>query len=170
MDVIIREMNDNDADMVLAIYAEGIATGYASFQENAGNFADWDKNHMKKCRIVAVVDDIAVGWAALSAVSNRCVFNGIGEASIYIADSARGMGIGKKLLTALIEESEKDGIWSLHSGIFKENIASIKLHQKLGFRNIGFYEKMGKMTFGKNAGKWLDVVMMERRSKVIAID
>ena len=89
---------------------------------------------------------------------------------VYIADNVRGMGIGKKLLAALIAESEKNYIWSLHSGIFKENITSIKLHQNLGFRNIGFYQNMGKMTFGDNAGKWLDVVMMERRSKIIAVD
>lgn len=147
---------------VKAIYENGMATGMATFQTEAPEWADWDKAHLDIGRLVVVMDDEIVGWAALSPVSARYVYRGVAEVSIYVADTHRGRGIGKKLLQHLIAGSEANGIWTLQSGIFRENTASIKLHESVGFRIIGYREKIGKLH-----GQWKDNVILERRSAVV---
>ncbi|MBW8682831.1 GNAT family N-acetyltransferase [Chitinophaga rhizophila] len=142
------------------IYEGGIATGNATFQTNAPEWAEWDNGHVKECRFVAIEDGRVLGWAALSPVSGRCVYAGVAEVSVYVKESARGRGIGNQLLKALIDESERHNFWTLQSGIFPENLASIKLHENNGFRKVGYREKIGKMN-----GVWRDTLLLERRSK-----
>jgi L-amino acid N-acyltransferase YncA len=160
----IRILEAKDYPQVSAIYASGIATGMATFQTEATSWEEWDKSHLKECRIAAFENDEMMGWSALTAVSNRCVYAGVAEVSIYISENFRGKGIGKLLLIRLIEESEKIGLWTLQSGIFAENVASIKLHEYCGFRLIGTREKIGKKD-----GLWKDNVIMERRSKTVGV-
>jgi len=147
---------------VLRIYELGIRTKSATFETKALNWDSWDKAHRKDCRLIAKIEKAIVGWAALSNVSDRCVYAGVAEVSIYIDTDFQGQGIGDKLMNALIKESESSNIWTLQAGIFPENIASIKLHQKHGFRIVGIREHIGKMD-----SKWRDVALLERRSKVI---
>jgi L-amino acid N-acyltransferase YncA len=146
------------------IYLQGIATKQATFQTEAPAWEEWDKGHLPHLRYVSLVEDNVTGWAALSAVSGRCVYAGVTEVSVYIHEDFRGTGIGRRLLEKLIKESEKHEIWTLQSGIFPENLQSIALHESLGFRRVGFREKIGKMD-----GVWRDTVLMERRSKVSGV-
>ena len=162
----IDRLMPNDWEQVRAIYIEGIATGHATFEAEAPEWEKWDSAHLAEPRSVARVGSSIAGWAALSRVSPRSVYSGVAEVSIYVGAKYRGQGIGDALLAALVDASEKKGIWTLQAGIFPENISSINLHQKYGFRELGRREKVGKMTFGKLAGTWRDVVLMERRSKV----
>ena len=147
---------------VSAIYAEGIATGKATFETKVPSWETWDKSHLKTCRIAVSVEDQIIGWAALSPVSSRCVYSGVAELSIYVAANARGQGVGKLLLNKLILESEANGLWTLQAGIFRNNKASVALHEKCGFRMIGYRERIGKL-----GDQWMDNVLMERRSKVV---
>lgn len=147
------------------IYKEGIETGIATFETTVPEWEDWDKSKLKHSRFAAVVDGIMVGWVALSAVSNRCVYGGVAEVSIYVSKQHRGKGIGKTLMARSIEESEAYGIWTLQSGMFPENEATIALHQRFGFRIIGRREKIGKL-----GDTWRDTIIMERRSKTVGID
>jgi L-amino acid N-acyltransferase YncA len=151
-------------DAVRAIYLEGIATGHAIFQQSAPEWQEWDKAHLQTCRIVAVENDQILGWAALSSVFSRSVYAGVAEVSVYVAQSARGAGIGAALLSNLITASESAGIWTLQAGIFPENTASIHLHTRAGFRIVGTRERLGAMN-----GRWRDVVLLERRSSVVGI-
>ncbi len=160
---MVRKMNAEDWNSVSSIYKQGIATGFATFETDVPDFETWDSAHLKTCRIVAIQGDEIVGWAALSPVSGRCVYGGVGEVSVYIAAKARGLGVGKLLMEQLILESEKEGLWTLQSGIFPENEASIQLHKKMGFRYIGKREKIGRTV----EGIWRDNVLFERRSDVI---
>jgi L-amino acid N-acyltransferase YncA len=160
----LGKMKIEDWEAVRFIYLEGIATGNATFETEAHGWEKWDESHLRDCRIVARAKDQIVGWAALSPVSSRCVYSGVAEVSIYVAASARGLGIGKALLQALIEGSEHIGIWTLQAGIFPENMASIAIHKALGFREVGNRERIGQMN-----GVWRDVLLMERRSKVVGI-
>ncbi|SFD77238.1 phosphinothricin acetyltransferase [Chitinophaga sp. CF118] len=144
------------------IYEKGIASGNATFQTTAPSWEEWDKGHVKSCRLVAVEGDVILGWAVLSQVSARAVYAGVAEVSIYIHPEAQGKGIGSLLLKALIAESEKQQFWTLQAGIFPENIASIRLHEKHGFRLVGRRERIGQMN-----GIWRDTVLLERRSDVI---
>jgi L-amino acid N-acyltransferase YncA len=150
-------------DAVKAIYLQGIATGQATFQTEAPSWEYWDKGHLPQLRYIYLLDDIVAGWAALSPVSGRCVYAGVAEVSVYIHEDYRGKGIGKALLQTLIYESEAQGLWMLQSGIFPENLASVALHEKLGFRQVGYREKIGQM-----GGIWRDTVLLERRSKIVA--
>ncbi|MES1223921.1 MAG: N-acetyltransferase family protein [Bacteroidota bacterium] len=160
----IKNITEKDYPQVAVIYASGIATGIATFQTEPTDWNEWDKSHLKECRIAAFENEQMMGWAALTPVSNRCVYAGVAEVSVYIGENFRGKGIGKLLLLQLIDESEKIGLWTLQSGIFAENIASIKLHEQCGFRIIGTREKIGK----KDA-VWKDNIIMERRSKTVGI-
>jgi L-amino acid N-acyltransferase YncA len=144
---------------VKRIYEEGIATGHATFQTGAPTWEEWDGSHLTHSRLVALDEGKLVGWAALTPVSGRCVYAGVAEVSVYIAASARGRGVGKRLLSDLIEESEAKDLWTLQAGIFPENEASLRLHQSLGFRIVGIREKIGKMN-----GQWRDTALLERRS------
>jgi len=149
---------------VKKIYEEGIATGNATFQTAAPEWEEWDAAHVKNSRLVLIESEKILGWAALTAVSGRCVYAGVGEVSVYVGADARGKGVGKKLLQALIEESEKHNFWTLQAGIFPENEASIKIHEDCGFRLIGRREKIGQMN-----GLWRDTLLLERRSTSIGV-
>ncbi len=151
------------------IYLEGIATNNATFATEAPDWESWDASHRRDCRVVALQsiagaaeagEPIVLGWAALSPVSSRMVYAGVAEVSVYVAAAARGRGVGKALLRALIEESERNGIWTLQAGIFPENVASLKLHKSCGFRELGVRKKIGKML-----DRWRDVLLLERRSE-----
>jgi phosphinothricin acetyltransferase len=150
---------------VRRIYSEGIATGQATFQKTAPAWEEWDSSHTACCRILAVGETEILGWAALTPVSGRCVYAGVAEVSVYVAAKARGKGVGKTLLNALIDESEKNDYWTLQSSIFPENKASIALHLNAGFRILGTRERIAKMD-----GAWHDTVILERRSLNVGID
>lgn len=164
MSVQIVSMQPEHWDAVKKIYEEGIATGNATFQDKAPAQEEWDSSHLKSCRLVAVDDEDVIGWAALTPVSGRCVYAGVAEVSVYVGEGGRGKGIGKKLLAALIRESEREGIWTLQAGIFPENLSSIALHEKSGFRMIGRRERIGKMH-----GVWRDTILLERRSNITGV-
>lgn len=159
----IREMQKGDWEQVSKIYQQGMDTNLATFQTECPTYEEFDQSHMKQCRFVIIDGNSIVGWAALSPVSSRCVYRGVAEVSIYIHDSYRGRKIGTQLLSFLSEQSEKDGIWTLQSGIMADNIASIHLHEKCGFRQVGFRERIGKDRFGQ----WRNTVLMERRNNLI---
>lgn len=147
---------------VKSIYEEGIQTGNATFQQQAPEWENWNEDHLPHSRIVALDNDEVAGWAALSPVSERCVYAGVAEVSVYVAEKFRGKKIGTLLLKQLIAQSEINGIWTLQSGIFPENVASIKLHEANGFRVVGYREKVGQMN-----GVWRDTTLLERRSQLI---
>ena len=164
MSVEIQSMTEVHWHLVRQIYSEGIASRNATFATELPDWAEWDERHLAVCRLVAVRSNKVLGWAALSAVSSRCVYRGVAEVSIYVAASAQRQGIGATLLEALIEYSERNGIWTLQAGVFPENAASIRLHEKAGFRVVGRRERIGLMD-----GQWRDTVLMERRSKTVGI-
>ncbi|WP_421922783.1 GNAT family N-acetyltransferase [Maricaulis maris] len=164
-------MTAADAPAVLAIYAEGIATGHATFESTAPDWQHYDESKLAVPRLVSLdADGGVIGWAALSPVSSRCVYGGVGEVSVYVAEAARGRGLGLALLEALVVASEAEGLWTLTAGIFTENTASIRLHAQCGFERLGVRRRLGKMSHGPMAGQWRDVVQMERRSDVVGID
>jgi len=160
----IKHMRSYHWSAVAEIYQEGIATRMATFETEIPSWDQWNKNHIDSCRFVAIKENQIQGWAALSEVSSRCVYGGVAEVSVYVAAKSRGHKIGERLLEKLIEESEKHAYWTLQSGIFPENLASIKLHEKLGFRKIGYREKIAQL-----AGVWKDNILMEKRSKKIGV-
>lgn len=146
------------------IYAEGIATGHATFEAAPPTWDAFDAGKVREHRFVALDDDgRALGWAAASAVSDRCVYAGVIEHSVYVDPTARGRGVGRALLDALLDSAAAGGVWTVQSGIFPENSASIALHTAAGFRVVGTRERLGRMTYGPLAGQWRDVVLMERR-------
>lgn len=149
---------------VKRIYIEGIATGNATFQSSVPTWEEWDAAHAKAPRLIAIENEVILGWAAITPVSGRCVYAGVGEVSVYVSEAARGKGVGKKLLESLIIESEKNNFWTLQAGIFPENFASVKIHEACGFRVIGAREKIGQSN-----GLWRDTLLLERRSKVVGI-
>lgn len=162
MEYTIEKMEDKDWDAVEAIYLEGIVTANATFETESPGWENWNKNHLRICRLVAKENSQIIGWAALSPVSSRCVYSGVAEVSIYVSSSKRGKGVGKSLLQALIEDSEREGIWTLQGGVFPENIASIALCKTCGFREVGSRERISQSN-----GVWRNVVLLERRSKVV---
>jgi L-amino acid N-acyltransferase YncA len=164
-DIKIDGMTDQSWADVARIYESGIATKNATFQTEVPDWDSWDKAHRKDCRLIALINDKIVGWAALSPVSGRCVYAGVAEVSVYVDSGFRGMGIGDKLMESLIKQSEQNNIWTLQAGIFPENTGSIKLHHKHGFRTIGIRERIGKMD-----KTWRDVAMLERRSSTVGIE
>jgi L-amino acid N-acyltransferase YncA len=170
MEYKIETMKREDWDQVRAIYEEGIATGNATFEPAVPDWEKWDSAHVAEPRLVVRVNGQVAAWAALSRVSARKVYAGVAELTIYVGEKFRGKGIGDALLGALVDASEKAGFWTLQGGIFPENMVSIELHKKHGFRVLGIREKIGKMAFGKLQGKWRDVALMERRSKVTGIE
>ena len=157
---MIRAMTPSDWPAVSHIYEEGIKTGIATFETEAPTWQDWDAAHFPTCRFVYEDgEEKILGWIALSPVSDRCVYGGVAEETIYVSAKARGQGVGSALFKHLIPESEKEGLWTLQAGTFAENEASIKIHQKHGFRIVGVREKLGQLN-----GVWKDVVLLERRS------
>ena len=148
---------------VRAIYAEGMATGTATFTTEPPTWDNWNAGHLPTCRLVAADDaGTVLGWVALSPVSGRCVYAGVAEVSVYVAAAARGRGVGLALMHALVTESEKNGLWTLQAGIFPENSASLRLHQAVGFRLVGRRERIGQLR-----GVWHDTLLLERRSAVV---
>jgi L-amino acid N-acyltransferase YncA len=172
MDYPILPMPSEVWPSIREIYREGIATGNATFETELPDWEKWDRSHCKDCRLVAFepfekdseflipLEKLTViGWAALSPVSARHVYRGVAEVSVYVAATARGRGVGKALLEALVRESEAKGIWTLQAGIFPENTASVTLHKSCGFREVGVRNRIGKLE-----NRWRDVVLLERRS------
>ena len=165
MNFAIEAMTSGDWERVRAIYIEGIDTGNATFETEAPDWETWNRNHLSFGRLVARDGLSLVGWAAISPVSSRRVYAGVAEVSVYVSVSARGLGVGQSLLNALIEESQRNGIWTLQAGIFPENNASIALHKSCGFREVGRREKLGMLH-----GVWRDVILLERRSRAIRVE
>lgn len=158
-------MTPADWPAVRDIYESGIATGEATFQTEAPPWNTWDAAHLETCRLVARDEhDAVIGWAALGRVSQRPVYSGVAEVSVYVAENARGQRVGLQLLTALIAASERDGRWMLQASIFPENEASVRLHQRCGFRIVGRRERIACQY-----GRWRDTLLMERRSSTTGV-
>jgi L-amino acid N-acyltransferase YncA len=159
-DIRIEPMEPTDADRVLAIYGEGIATGNATLETTVPDWRRWNATHRRECRFVARIGGDIVGWTAIGSYSSRDVYAGVAWESVYVAAAARGRGVGGALLGALIPASEAAGVWTLIAGVLVENEASLALHERAGFRRIGVQEGLGR----DGAGRWRDVVLLERRS------
>ena len=160
--VAIRALEPQHWPEVARIYAEGIASGGATFETDVPAWESWNAAHLSEHRFVALSDDRVVGWVAVAPVSERCVYGGVVENSVYVAASSRGLGIGKLLLGQLIESTETAGVWTIQAGMFPENTASIRLHERLGFEIVGRRKRLGKLN-----GEWRDVLLMERRSALV---
>jgi L-amino acid N-acyltransferase YncA len=165
MMLMIEKMLPGHWERVRAIYLEGLATGHATFETEAPEWARWDASHLPVCRLAALAGGRVGGWAALSPVSARKVYAGVAEVSVYVAEEFRGARMGRALLEALVGESEAEGLWTLQASIFPENEVSIALHRACGFREVGRRERIGRL-----AGRWRDTVLLERRSKVAGVD
>jgi L-amino acid N-acyltransferase YncA len=161
----IRPMHADDAHAILAIYAEGIEDRLATFETRCPTWSEWDQTHLQKCRLIAESDGSVIGWAALSPVSTRACYRGVAEASVYVARGARGRGMGTALLEALVRESEKAGFWTLQGTTLEDNLASIHVQEKCGFRVVGVRERIGMLN-----GRWETTVLTERRSEVVGVD
>jgi L-amino acid N-acyltransferase YncA len=158
-EVHTRDMAPQDWPDVRRVYEQGIATSNATFETEAPEWDAWDRGHLARPRLVATLGDGLVGWCALSPVSSRRVYRGVVEVSTYVGEDARGRGVGRALLTRMIERCERAGIWTLQAGVFPENVASLSLHARCGFRTVGVRERIGRLD-----GVWRDVVLLERRS------
>ena len=165
MNYQIRPMQPEDGEKVIEIFEEGIAGGNATFDQSAPSWEVWDQKFFNVCRFVLETEDHEIlGWAALQPISNRDCFKGVAEISIYMKNAAQGKGFGSMLLKKLVLDSEEHQFWTLQSGIFPENEPSIIIHKKLGFREVGRREKLGQMN-----GVWRDIILLERRSKIVGI-
>ncbi|HEV7330172.1 MAG TPA: GNAT family N-acetyltransferase [Flavisolibacter sp.] len=161
---IYQSLNASHWHQVKKIYLEGIETGQATFQKDATSWEVWDQGHLSHSRIAALLDRYVVGWAALSPVSAKPHYAGVAEVSVYIGVGYRGKGLGFQLLRELVRESEQNGIWTLQASIFPENVASVHIHKKCGFRLLGRREKIAQLN-----GVWRDTVIWERRSNIVGI-
>ena len=161
-----RPLTRRDWPAVAEIYRQGIESGNATFETEVPDWESWNAARSPECRIVAEAGGEVIGFAALSPVSGRCVYGGVREAMIYIAERARGQGVGATLLGRLVAKSEARGVWTLQAGIFPENAVSIRIFEKSGFRILGTHERLGRF----HDGRWRDVVLMERRSRVVGVD
>ena len=160
MNCVIDQMRASDWEQVRAIYLEGIRTGHATFETEAPSWEQWNDAHLPVARVVMRDGERVLAWGALSPVSKRQVYRGVAELTVYVAESARGQGIGRALLEALIIESERNGIWTLQASIFPENTASVELHRRCGFREVGRRERIAMLN-----GVWRDTLLFERRSQ-----
>lgn len=156
--MIVRPLLPSDWPAVAAIFAEGIATGDATFERTMPTWSDWDARHLPEHRLVAEIDGEVAGWIAVVPYSSRAVYRGVGEESVYVAERARGSGVGNALLSTLIASARDGGLWTLQAGVFPENEASLALHRAHGFREVGRRERIGEL-----AGLWRDVVLLELR-------
>lgn len=165
--VVVEELSERDWPQVRAIYLEGIETGRATFETGVPEWDAWNAGHLAHSRLVARSSSAEglIGWAALSPVSARRVYQGVAEVSVYVARAARGRGVGALLLAALITTSEQNNIWTLQAGILAENAESLALHRRCGFREVGRRERIGKLH-----GVWRDTILLERRSSVVGVD
>jgi phosphinothricin acetyltransferase len=157
----LRELRPDDWPAVRAIYEEGIRGGDATFETETPSWERWDKAHAE-LRLVAERDGSVLGWAALSPSSARRCYRGVGDVSVYVAEEARGSGLGRALLDELVARSEAAGYWTLTAGVFPENEASIRLHKVCGFREVGVRELLGE-----SGGVWRNVLLLERRSTLV---
>lgn len=164
MDVILEPLEPHDWEQVRAIYAEGLASGEATFEVEAPQWESWDAAHHAFARRVARVGGAIAGWSALSPVSHRPCYAGVAEVSVYVAAAHRGATIGRRLLSAVIAESERQGIWTLQGSTFPENEASLRLQRRCGFRVVGRRERIAC-----RGGVWRDTILTERRSAVVGI-
>jgi phosphinothricin acetyltransferase len=151
-------MRRGDWPRVAEIYAEGIATGLSTFETEVPSWESWDADHLPDHRLVAADGTDVLGWAALSRVSIRPVYRGVAEASVYVAEEARGRGVGEVLLRALLEGADAAGIWTVEAVVFPENAASVAMLESCGFRVVGLRERLGE-----REGRWRDVLLLERR-------
>lgn len=158
----IEILSPADWEEVRSIYLAGIRTGQATFETEAPDWERWDAVHLKECRLVARVETLVAGWAALSPISARRAYAGVAEVSVYVGENFRGLRIGRALLESLVECSERHGLWTLQAGIIAENESSLAIHRRCGFREVGRRERIGQLN-----GSWRDVILMERRSKVV---
>ena len=167
MEFLIKSLERRDWDALKEIYLEGLATGQATFETSAPTEDEWDRSHLSFGRIgaYAVPDGRLIGWAAFSGVSKRQAYRGVAEVSVYVAAAARGKGIGSALLQELILESERNGIWTLQASVFPENVVSLRLHERMGFRTVGKRERISTLN-----GVWRNTVILERRSKVVGVN
>lgn len=165
MTLRVEKMRAGQWGEVSAVYAEGLATGHATFETEPPDWARWDAAHLPCCRLVALDGGRVAGWAALSRVSAREVYAGVAEVSVYVGGPFRGRGVGRALLEALVRESESEGVWTLQASVFPENAASLALHVSCGFREVGRRERVGRL-----GGLWRDTILLERRSKVVGVD
>lgn len=156
--MIIRPLLPSDWPAVAAIFAEGIATGDATFETTVPAWEEWDARHLPEHRFVAELDGEIAGWIAVVPYSSRAAYRGVGEESVYVAERARGRGVGRALLSTLIESARTGGLWTLQAGVFPENAGSLALHRALGFREVGVRERIGQLN-----GAWRDVVLLELR-------
>jgi len=156
--LVVRALRPDDWPNVAAIFTEGIATGDATFETAVPGWEEWDAAHLPAHRLVAELDGDVAGWCAIVPYSRRAVYRGVGEESVYVAERARGRGVGRTLLEALVESARSGGLWTLQAGIFPENEASLALHRALGFREVGVRERIGRLD-----GTWRDVVLLELR-------
>lgn len=159
--ITIRDLRPADWPEVAAIYEAGIRTGDATFETEVPPWETWDESHRRQ-RVVAVEEGRVVGWAALSPVSDRCCYAGVAENGVYVAPEAQGRGVGRALLERLVAQAEEAGVWTIQTGIFPENEASVALHLRCGFRIVGVRERLGKLN-----GVWRDVLFLERRSEEV---
>lgn len=164
MDIEIRQMQAGHWPEVVTIYEQGLAGGNATFETELPTWQQWHESHLGRCRLVAVRDEELAGWAALSPVSQRVVYRGVAEVSVYVAREAQGRGVGKALLNALIRCADESGIWTLQASMFPENEASIQLHLACGFRVVGRRERIGR-----HRDIWRDTLLLERRSQRVGI-
>jgi L-amino acid N-acyltransferase YncA len=160
--VAIAALVADDWCDVARIYADGIASGVATFETEVPAWEVWDRAHLADHRLLARGDGRVIGWGALAPVSSRCVYAGVAKVSVYVAAGARGHGVGAALLAALVKSSEDGGLWTLEAGILPENEASVRLHERCGFRIVGRRERLGRMH-----GAWRDVLLLERRSAAV---
>jgi L-amino acid N-acyltransferase YncA len=158
----IDPLDAGDWPAVRAIYEAGIATGDATFETAAPDWPAFDAAHLADHRLVGRDGGRVVGWVALAPVSDRRAYAGVAEDSIYVAPDAQGRGVGRALLAAVVASAERGGIWTIQTGIFPENQASVRLHQACGFRVVGLRERLGRLH-----GRWRDVLLLERRSPAI---
>ena len=156
--VEVRPLVSSDWPAVAAIFAEGIETGDATFETTVPAWEDWDARHLPEHRFVAELDGEVAGWIAVVPYSSRAAYRGVGEESVYVAERARGTGVGRTLLSALIASARDGGLWTLQAGVFPENEASLALHRALGFREVGVRDRIGQLD-----GAWRDVVLLELR-------
>jgi L-amino acid N-acyltransferase YncA len=157
-DLRIEPLLEDDWPAVAEIYREGIATRQATFETEVPEWNAWDEAHLPEHRLVARLGQEVVGWAALMPVSRRAVYAGVADLSVYVAAAARGRGVGRALLEALVDSARAGGLWTLQAGVFPENGASLALHRSLGFRQVGVRERIGRLD-----GEWRDVVLLELR-------
>jgi phosphinothricin acetyltransferase len=163
--ITIESLEPEHWGQVKSIYEQGLKTGVATFETDSPSWEEWNESHLSIGRLVAIELNKVVGWIALSPVSSRCVYGGVAEISVYVHEDQRGKGIGKKLLEKAIKSSEENEYWMLQAGIMPANIGSVKLHESVGFRTVGYRERISKIN-----GQWMDNLLLERRSTLVGTE